>query len=90
MHGLRQIYLGHGNHFGHTRTYSYVTLAKWKLVLVRLEIVLISTHDRCMVCTEQEMAWKSFWAQPKVVLRDVGQVETRFDPFGDSFNHDSR
>ena len=36
-----------------------------------------------------EKAWKSFWAQP-VLLRDVGQVETRFDPFGDSFNHDSR
>ena len=33
-----------------------------------------------------ETAWKSFWAQPKVLLRDVGQVETRFDPFGDSFN----
>ena len=37
-----------------------------------------------------ETAWKSFWAQPKVVLHDVGQVETRFDPFGDSFNHDSK
>ena len=28
-----------------------------------------------------EKDWKSFWAQPKVHLRDVGQVETRFDPF---------
>ena len=37
-----------------------------------------------------EKALKSFWAQPKVLLRDVGQVETRLDPFGDSFNHDSR
>ena len=36
-----------------------------------------------------EKAWKSFWVQPKVLLRDLGQVETRFDPFGDSFNHDS-
>jgi len=25
----------------------------WKLVLVRLEIVLISTHDRCTVCAER-------------------------------------
>ena len=24
----------------------------WKLVSVHLEIVLISTHDRCMVCAE--------------------------------------
>jgi hypothetical protein len=28
------------------------TWVKWKLVSVRLEIVLISTHDRCMVCAE--------------------------------------
>ena len=27
-----------------------------------------------------EKAWKSFWVQPKVLLRDVGQVETRLDP----------
>jgi hypothetical protein len=25
---------------------------KWKVVLVHLEIVLISTHDRCTVCVE--------------------------------------
>jgi hypothetical protein len=25
---------------------------KWKLVSVCLEIVLISTHDRCTVCAE--------------------------------------
>jgi hypothetical protein len=26
--------------------------AKWKLILVHLKIVLILTHDRCMVCVE--------------------------------------
>ena len=26
---------------------------KWKLVSVRLEIVLILTQDRCMVCAER-------------------------------------
>ena len=36
-----------------------------------------------------EKAWKSFWAQPKVLLSDVGQVETRSGPFGDSANHDA-
>ena len=36
-----------------------------------------------------EKAWKSFWAQPMVLLRDVGQVETRSSPFGDSVNHDA-
>ena len=29
-----------------------VTRLKWKLALVRLEIVLILTQDRCMVCTK--------------------------------------
>ena len=29
-----------------------MTMFKWKLVLVRLEIVLIWTQDRCMVCVE--------------------------------------
>ena len=35
-------------------------------------------------------ARKSFWAQPMVLLRDVGQVETRFGPLGDSVNLDAR
>jgi hypothetical protein len=30
-----------------------VTTLKWKLVSVRLEIVLILTHDRCTVCAER-------------------------------------
>jgi hypothetical protein len=25
---------------------------KWKLISVRLEIVLILTHDRCMICAK--------------------------------------
>ena len=28
-------------------------MLKWKLVLVHLEIVLILTQDRCMVCVER-------------------------------------
>jgi hypothetical protein len=34
--------------------------------------------------------WKSFWAQPIVLLRDVGQVETRFGPLENSVNLDAR
>jgi len=30
-----------------------VTRLKWKLVSVRLEIVLILTQDRCTVCAER-------------------------------------
>jgi hypothetical protein len=29
-----------------------VTWVKWKVISVRLEILLISMHDRCMVCAE--------------------------------------
>jgi hypothetical protein len=32
-----------------------VTLVKWKLILVDLEIVLISTQDRCTVFAECPM-----------------------------------
>ena len=53
VHGLHRTYHRLGNHFGHNRWYSYVTLVKWKLVPVHLEIVLITTQDRCTVCAER-------------------------------------
>jgi hypothetical protein len=62
----------------------------WKLISVRLEIVLILAQDRCTVCAESTTAWKSFWAHQMVLLRDVCQVETRFATFGDSVNLDAR
>jgi hypothetical protein len=52
FHGLCLMYHGHGNRFGHTQWYSYVMYAKWKLVSVRLEILLDSAQDRCTVCAE--------------------------------------
>jgi hypothetical protein len=36
------------------------------------------------------LAWKSFWAHQMVLIGDVGQVEGRFDPFGDSVNRSTR
>jgi hypothetical protein len=41
------------NHFERTRWNSYVMRLKWKFVLVRLEIVLILTQDRCTVWAER-------------------------------------
>jgi hypothetical protein len=46
------MYHGHGNHFGHTQWYTYVMYVKWKLVSVCLEIVLVSSQDRCTVCAK--------------------------------------
>jgi hypothetical protein len=40
------------SHFGRNQWYSYVTWVKLKLVSVHLEIVLISTQNRCEVCAE--------------------------------------
>jgi hypothetical protein len=39
VYDLRRMSHGHGNHFGHIRWYSYVMYVKWKLVLVRFEVV---------------------------------------------------
>ena len=61
----------------------------WKLVFDRLEIVLISTHDRCTVCAERTIGLEIILGTTDG-LRDVGQVETRSGPFGDSVNHDAR
>jgi hypothetical protein len=59
-----------------------VTRLKWKLVLERLEIVVILTQYRRTVCAEQ--AWKTFWRCLMEVLGDVGHVESRFGLFRDS------
>jgi hypothetical protein len=49
VHGLHQMYHSLRNYFGRTQWYSKVTRLKCKLVLVRLEIVLILTLHRCIV-----------------------------------------
>jgi hypothetical protein len=49
---------------------------KWKLVLVRLEIVLILTQDRSTVSLNVQLAQKTFWTHPTEILGDVGHVES--------------
>jgi hypothetical protein len=53
VHGLRQTYHRVRNRFGCTRCYSKLMRLKGKLVWVCLEIVLILTQDRCMICAER-------------------------------------
>ena len=52
MHALHQTYHRFRNHFGRTQWYFKVTRLKWKLISVCLEIVLILTQDRCIVCAK--------------------------------------
>jgi hypothetical protein len=59
---------------------------KWKLILFRLEIVLISVQVRFTVCAECTIGLKPFWTHLMVLQRGVGQVEARFRPFGDCIN----
>jgi hypothetical protein len=53
VHSLRRTYHRLENHFGRTRGNYSMTTLEWKLVLVRLAIVLILMQDRCMVCAER-------------------------------------
>jgi hypothetical protein len=63
---------------------------KWKLVSVYLEIVLISSEDRCSDWVEHTISQNSFWVYSMELLGNMGQMEARFDPFGDCVNHDAR
>ena len=59
-------------------------------VSVRLEMVLVSVQDRCMVCAKRTIGSETVLDAPMVLLGDEAQVEARFGLFGDSANVDSR
>ena len=67
-----------------------MTLVLWKLVSVRLEIVLVSVQDRCTVCAKRTIGSDIAFNAPMVILGDEAQVEARFSPCGDSGNLDAR
>ena len=58
--------------------------AKWKLLLVRLEIVLILTQDRCAVCVKRTIGSEIFWTHLMELLGDLGHVKSHFGLLGDS------
>ena len=60
-----------------------MTLDLWKLVSVRLEIVLVSVQDSCTVCAKCTIGLDIVFNAPMVLLGDVGLVESCFGPFGD-------
>jgi hypothetical protein len=51
-HGLHRTYHRHRNHFGRSRSDSYVMRLKWKLGSVRFGIVLLLMQDWRTVCTK--------------------------------------
>ena len=60
------------------------------LVLVRLEIVLILTQDRCEVCAERTIGSEIILDTTMVLLCVEAQVDARFGLFGDSSKLDAR
>ena len=67
-----------------------MTWVLWNLVLDRLETVLVSVEDRCMVCAKRCIGSDIVFNAPMVLLGDEAQVEAPFSPFGDSANFDTR
>jgi hypothetical protein len=57
---------------------------QWKLILVRLETVLILTQDRCTVCVKRTIGLENVLGAAMELLGDVGHVESRSSPFGDN------
>ena len=61
-----------------------MTRLKWKLISVRVEIVVILTQDRCLVCAEHTIGSEIILDALKELICDVGHVESHFGLFGDS------
>jgi hypothetical protein len=57
---------------------------------VHLEIVLILKQDRCTVCTKRTIGSQIVWDAPDGLVSDMGRVEFRFSPFGDSVSVSAR
>ena len=64
-------------------------MLKWKLDSIHWERVLILTQDRCTVCVERTIGMEIVLTHLMDLLGDVGHVESRFLPFGDSVSVDA-
>ena len=67
-----------------------MTLVKWNLVSIRLDLVLVSMQDRCSVSHQTYQSLRIILDEPDGTPSDDAQVEARFGPFGDSANPNAR
>ena len=67
-----------------------MTLVKWNLVSIRLDLVLVSMQDRCSVSRQTYQSLRIILDEPDGTPSDDAQVQERFGPFGDSANPDAR
>ena len=59
-------------------------------VSVRLEMVLVSVQDRCMVCAKRTVGPETVFDASMVLLGDEAQVQALFGLFRDSTSLDAR
>ena len=59
-------------------------------ILVRLEMVLVSMQDRCMVYAKRTIGSETVLDAPMVLLGDDAQVQAHFGLFRDSTCRDAR
>ena len=57
-------------------------------VSVRLEMVLVSVQDRCMVCAKHNIGLETILDALMVLQGDEAQVQAHFSPFRDCANLD--
>jgi hypothetical protein len=81
VHSLHRTYHTHRNRFGRTRWDSMVTRLKWRLGLVRLEVVLLLMQDWCTVCVKRTIGSEIVLEAPMELLVDMSLVESCFDLF---------
>ena len=67
-----------------------MTLVKWNLVSIRLDLVLVSMQDRCSVSRQTYQSLRIILDETDGTPSDDAQVEARFGLFGDSANPDAR
>ena len=67
-----------------------MTWVMWNLTSFRLEIVLVSVQDRCMVCTRRTIGSEIILDATDGTTRYKAQVEAHFGPFRDSANLGAR
>ena len=67
-----------------------MTWVMWNVTCFRLETVLVSVQDRCMVCARRTIGSEIILDAPDGTTSNKAQVEAHFGPFGDSANLDAK
>ena len=67
-----------------------MTWVMWNLISVRLEILLLTVQNRCMVCAKRTIGSEIVLDTMLVLLCVEAQVDAHFGLFGDSANLDAR